>query len=477
MGGLVAVAVAIPPLSPWAIAVRSLVAGAAAATATWLVLFLCRRWLGEARSRVIAELSAVRAKQSRHEYHQEQSLARIERLSGAIRSDTELSAAMAAAPDSSQGSLRRVLMITTNGAGLGHLTRCLALARQLPESVAVDLLTLSTAAPVIEDPRVAMHYHPSRETSGLGQVAWDRSFSNTLARMVSVHRPDLVMFDGTFIYRPVHDMFKRLAIPLVWVLRGCWREGKMTRQVEDPADYVDGLLLPDDFARPGDFPVKATNLPIMIIPPLVSVDIDGAVPRAEAKAKFGLELTAHHVLIQLGAGNIDDTAPSLEAALAAVKTLGPDWNAVVVRSPIAERNAPLPTGVRAVHGYPLAQFYAAFDFVVVAAGYNSVQEVVATSTPAILVPNLATVTDDQSRRAFGAAEQGLALAASDSAQIHAAVRTLADPAARRRMRDSQRRAAAAPPLAADSLPRWLAGVLTGSPPLVGIRSTPHDASM
>src|SRR5699024_9570037 len=67
----------------------------------------------------------------------------------------------------------------------------------------------------------------------------------------------------------------------------------------------------------------------------------------------------------------------------------------------------------AIQKYPIARYARAFDFVVSAAGYNSVQEAAGLQIPTILVPNSNTQTDDQDRRAKSAAEQGWAGIAQD----------------------------------------------------------------
>src|SRR4051794_41695695 len=45
----------------------------------------------------------------------------------------------------------RILFATSNGTGLGHLTRSMAVARRLPDGFEPMMLTLSAAAPVVHD--------------------------------------------------------------------------------------------------------------------------------------------------------------------------------------------------------------------------------------------------------------------------------------------------------------------------------------
>jgi UDP-N-acetylglucosamine:LPS N-acetylglucosamine transferase len=80
---------------------------------------------------------------------------------------------------------------------------------------------------------------------------------------------------------------------------------------------------------------------------------------------------------------------------------------VVAASPLS----PPPTveGALVRQRYPLAPSLAAFDVVVLAAGYNSVVEAVACRAPAVLVPNPAAAVDDQLARAVALDQQGLAV--------------------------------------------------------------------
>ena len=59
---------------------------------------------------------------------------------------------------------RRILFTTSNGTGLGHLTRSMAIARRLPDAVEPLFLTLSAAAPVVEQMGFPVEYVASYAT-------------------------------------------------------------------------------------------------------------------------------------------------------------------------------------------------------------------------------------------------------------------------------------------------------------------------
>ena len=72
---------------------------------------------------------------------------------------------------------------------------------------------------------------------------------------------------------------------------------------------------------------------------------------------------------------------------------------------------PLPN-VHDLAVFPVARFYAAFDFSVAAAGYNTAHEVLNHRLPTLFVPNTTEGMDNQRGRADFSAALGLSLSAS-----------------------------------------------------------------
>ena len=73
------------------------------------------------------------------------------------------------------GDRARVLFTTSNGTGLGHLTRSMAIARRLGDELEPLFFTLSAAAPVVERMGFAVEYAPSYATPASGNdYRWSR---------------------------------------------------------------------------------------------------------------------------------------------------------------------------------------------------------------------------------------------------------------------------------------------------------------
>lgn len=383
------------------------------------------RVLREQVGRTDAEVRSNREQESRHEYRHALQLAELRREVAEVRSDTEhLAAEHTRAATAGSGALR-VLMVTSNGAGLGHLTRCLALANEFPADWSVDILTLSTAWSSVSPSNARMHYFPSADRLGLSNAVWHRRFARVFGTFVDKTAPDVIFFDGTAVYRGIHEVARQRLIPFIWVVRGGWKPGIENDQTRHPERIADALVLPGDYATGNEpAPVATGLLPVLRTPPLIyAPEVLGG---DDARSELGLAAGSRYLLIQLGAGNIDDIGDKLLAAVEAVDRLGVGWKPVVVDSPITSQIQALPAHVARIVAYPLSKYYRAFEFIVAAAGYNTVQEVIRMRVPALLVPNTATLTDDQVRRASLAAASGLVLTVSTADEIGHAVEMMAD---------------------------------------------------
>jgi UDP-N-acetylglucosamine--N-acetylmuramyl-(pentapeptide) pyrophosphoryl-undecaprenol N-acetylglucosamine transferase len=91
----------------------------------------------------------------------------------------------------------RILFVTSNGTGLGHLTRSMAIARRLDSSLEPLVLTLSAAAPVVRELGFPVEYAASYGTPGAGSDwRWSRRLRGRLRAAFAEAAPRLIVFDG-----------------------------------------------------------------------------------------------------------------------------------------------------------------------------------------------------------------------------------------------------------------------------------------
>lgn len=299
----------------------------------------------------------------------------------------------------------RVLLMSSNGAGMGHLTRLFSYARRLDGDARTYLLSMSQAVPVAARLGHPFEYLPSAKALGMPPGRWRGMFVDRVSETVRRVRPDVVVFDGTWPYQGVDEIReKNPDARWVWSRRGMWRAGLNSEQITKAA-WFDRVLEPGDLAA--EYDAGATvGEPAHRVGPVTLLDVADLESREEARAALGLPQDGPLALVSLGAGNINDTSGDLGAAAAALAALG--VGVCVTVPEIAASGGPAGGDVHLVRDYPLSRRYRAFDLVISASGYNSFHELLRLGVPSLFVPNTATSLDDQAGRARYAADHGWA---------------------------------------------------------------------
>lgn len=298
-----------------------------------------------------------------------------------------------------------VLLVSSNGAGMGHLTRLLAYQRRLPAGLRPHVVSLSQAVPVVSTYGVAWEYVPSKQATGMDSGEWRWLFAERMVEAVRRLRPAVLVFDGTHPYAGLDEAIA--ASPgtrAVWSRRAMWKEGRNTHQLEKVA-WFDAVLEPGDLSAPADRGATVGTAAHRV-GPVTLVDRAECSDRATARAALGLPAEGPLALVSLGAGNINDTTDEVGAAVAALTARG--VGVCVTQAGIAEQ-ARAGDDVHLVRHFPISEHLAAFDVAVAAAGYNSFHEHLRLGLPTLFVPNDETSLDDQVARAEYAAGQGWAL--------------------------------------------------------------------
>jgi hypothetical protein len=297
-----------------------------------------------------------------------------------------------------------LLLISSNGAGMGHLTRLIAYARRVQPDLAPHFLSLSQAVGIVAQFGFPYEYLPSAGATGLSSRRWQELFTERVSETVARLRPAAVVFDGTWPYDGIPRV--REAHPKVhwvWSRRGMWRRGKSVEQL-DKAAWFDMVLAPGELAETYD-KGATSDADGVRVGPVTLLDIGELDDRDTARRSLGLPLDRRVAMVALGAGNINDTSQQTGAVVAGLRRLGVEI--CVTQTDIAKSNR---TGasVHVVRDFPLSRRFRAFDLAVSAAGYNSFHELLRFGVPTLFIPNHDTALDDQQGRAQFAADRGLA---------------------------------------------------------------------
>lgn len=303
---------------------------------------------------------------------------------------------------------RRVMFITINGVGMGHLTRMLAIAKRCPEPIEPVFVTMSQALKVLREQGYIVEFIPSRQYLDCDINHWNSFLKDELNEMISFYSPSVIVFDGNVPYQGLIDAIKANPDPrFIWSRRGMWRTDNtdiVNREV-----HFDVVLEPGDLAAVDDHGVttrfrdRTHN-----VRPIRLLDEREMLSREDARSALGLDTERAAVLIQLGAGNNFDYRSIRNTAIAHIQKQY-DAQIAVGEWLISDQAIDLPETIVRMPGYPFARYFKAFDLAISAVGYNSFHELLFAGIPTILVPNEAMEQDNQLSRALFAGRHGLAV--------------------------------------------------------------------
>ncbi len=352
-----------------------------------------------------------------------------------------------------------VILMTSNGVGMGHLSRQLTIALSGPQRFRPVVFSLSGALPRVAaadrsgelpgaaERSIRYEYCPSRESGWLPPGGWRRVLRqryrsyrwhpylrDRLVSLAAETGASAVVFDGVVPYAGLLEAREMLPdVRFVWMRRGMWRPEAPTDQLAATGRF-DLVMQPGDFGGAADRGPLAERADAEPIPPISLTDVLPATSRTLARKALGLPQEGRVLLLAPGSGALGSVEESAARVQRAVDAAGPGWTIAVTKQSIARHSVGADSASVVVLDdvYPLARHLAAFDAAVSAAGYNSVHELLAARVPTLLVPSVHHVTDDQGARAEGVAARGAALLASED--LEGDVAALLDLERRERLR-------------------------------------------
>jgi UDP:flavonoid glycosyltransferase YjiC (YdhE family) len=316
---------------------------------------------------------------------------------------------------------KRLLFVATNGIGLGHITRLMAIAERMSGDVEPIFITRSAGSHLISQRGHATDYIPWPVKIGVTDSSWNRAYSQELLAAIESFDVAAVVFDGTYPFPGLIDVAAvRPDLAWVWVRRAMWRYGhRLDAELQAPFDMI---IEPGELAHDEDHgPTQSMPGPITSVGPILLNEPGDLLPRNQAAKNLGVDPARFTVAIQLGSQrNFDyDNLP----ALIARELLDRGVQVVQIDNPLARPPESEISGVLRRSLYPAATYLAAVDLMVTNAGYNSFHECVYGGIPAIFVPNESPEMDDQHLRATYAyaAGLGMLLRASESSRLRSVV--------------------------------------------------------
>lgn len=335
---------------------------------------------------------------------------------------------------------KRVLFLSSNGIGMGHLTRLLAIARRCAQPLDPVFVTMSQAMAAIEPWGFLAEYTPHHSYLACDNASWNRHLAAEMRERFAFYDPAVILFDGNMPYGGLIEAAReRDNAWFVWCRRGLWRKGSGEAALAREAAF-DAVIEPLDLvSHLDDGPTSIARARTRTVGVVQLLDADELLDRDKARGELGLAQNSTAILVQLGSGNNFAVEP-LRGYLFSLLEKQSGVEIVAVDSPISEAPTNASPHVAARQLYPIARYLRAFDFAVSAAGYNSFHELMLGACPTIFVPNEHPMMDDQSLRARYAERRGYAITvrAGEPYRLREALDLMLDSTERDAMRSRMR---------------------------------------
>jgi len=303
------------------------------------------------------------------------------------------------------GKRNCVIIFPTNGVGMGHYSRMFALARSMkkidPTLEIVFFTTNYVLHPLYAEGFTCYHLPGRNKFKKMNAKTWNSQCEDMLSNIFSVHKPKMFIFDGAYPYRGMLNAIKtRSSLHRVWVRR-IQKKGVDNTPI-DAYDSFEAIVVPGDLIEPdmeelSRWPVNEINL----CPPIVSTLRNELYPRGSLRNKLGIPYDEKVALVSLGAGEINEIENLREYV---TNYLNDKGIYVVIADSMLKPSKNMHKNIlcRSIKEFPIMRYRNCFDFAVIAAGYNSIHEMMLLRIPSVIIPNDNTQRDDQVNRAKNA---------------------------------------------------------------------------
>lgn len=323
---------------------------------------------------------------------------------------------------------QNVLFVSSNGIGLGHLSRQLAVARRLAAGQTAVFHTLSYAAGEVSRSGYLYFGTQHHRATGMEQEIWNKALGEDYCGLIEALRPKAFVHDATVVFGgTVEALLRNPDMASIWIRRPMWRAAH--ERFLQHSGLFKMIIEPGELAgQLDDGPTSSRRGEALCVPPVLHTDPSERLSRQEARRVLGLPETGMIICLQLP----EHTDPHIQAIRADIldRLLAkPDVIVVELKSPLTAGNGmPVDPRVRALHLYPAFRYSLAWDAAVAAAGYNSFHENVLGAVPTLFVPNEGDEMDRQELRAQWADWQGcgIMLRRQDAKNLDGPVERLLD---------------------------------------------------
>lgn len=334
---------------------------------------------------------------------------------------------------------QKILFMPTNGSGLGHVTRCLAIARRLKKiypNVEIIFFTTSFAINVIKEEGFLVYYFPSPNLlpKYIGNKTLDSIMEKQLTEIIKRHNIDTIVFDGVFPYSYlINVILKTKFLNPIWVQRGMHKKGK-SKLIIDREKFFNLIIIPGEADRKY---LQYKNNNFKYCPPIIYSQRNELLSREIVLKMWNLDPNKKTVYIQLGEGLYNDVNSLISKVVNLLKD-EKNLQVVVGESIIAHKPYKIDPNIFTIRNYPNSIYFNAFDFAIITGSYNTFHETIYFGLPTIIFPVKETGTDDHLKRAkiVTKLKTGFVITDFQSQKFKNAVNKILDPEINKRMREN-----------------------------------------
>jgi len=343
----------------------------------------------------------------RETYSPQVAVARVEERIGAPAKDLPT-------PATSQALKPRVLYFTSNGIGMGHLTRVLACARRHRDTAEPVVVSMSRAFSVARREGIMAEHVPFFRSSGMPEQTWHETLQTELTEIIGFYRPRVAVLDANVPYKGFINAAQSFPdMWSIWLRRAMWPPDVGAHFLEHEEAF-DAVIEPGEIAAAFDRGLTVERRQdSKCVAPIGYLQHGEALDRGAARAVLDLDPERPAVFLQLGSGNNIPLAPLREAIFEKLsRDIQSDPPQIVLGAwQIGTQKLDVPDHVTVLTAFPFARFLHAFDYAVALAGYNTFHENLAAGLPTLFLGNEHPEQDEQWLRASYAEMRGCALAA------------------------------------------------------------------
>ena len=301
----------------------------------------------------------------------------------------------------------RVLCYAVNGLGLGHLTRMIAIARQLRrlcwalgEPLEIVILTSSEGdglALVHDFPAFKIPSKNIVSGGGFNAARYRKLGKQWIWNAINLFAPDILIVD-TFPAGSFHELYDVLDLGSknVFVCRAVRPEMANQPAFQSALRGYDKIILPEeDGINDTPLPEHAREKAVGV-PPILLRSVDETYERAEARAHLGIPKDTKALYVSTGGGGDKDAEALFEQLALAARALPEIHFTFGAGMLYRGREFPAPN-VSWTRRPVLSECFRAFDVAITAGGFNSVWELLHCGVGCLFLP-LARGWDDQEAR-------------------------------------------------------------------------------